>query len=104
MPGSCCGGSAANQFRRKEYRDDESGAGKKVAEWRGINLDLDCKASVVLATFEEGKPVHLRCPKLLTLNPLSRYPFAPWPDYQDIESEELAGLVVQVSKEAKELN
>lgn len=77
---------------------------KKVAESRGINLDLDCKASVVLATFEEGKPVHLRCPKLLTLNPLSRYPFAPWPDYQDIESEELAGLVVQVSKEAKELN
>ena len=76
---------------------------KVVAKSEGVRLDVECQAGVVLATFTEGRPVTLRCPKLITLTPFTQYPFAPWPEYEDMESQSLADLVVQISKEAKAL-
>ena len=47
------------------------------------------------------KPITYRCPTSYVLNPYTRSPFVPWPDFQDGESLELAKAVAAFWVEAE---
>lgn len=62
----------------------------------------NCTANVAFIQFrEDGGPLKYRCPTLLVFGGFTGQPFAPWPDYVDGESQELATVLHDVTQQAR---
>lgn len=67
--------------------------------------DMQCNADVVLTQWDraESGPVVYRCPTTIMLNPYSSTPFIPWPSYYQGESADLARVMAEFLKDAKDI-
>jgi hypothetical protein len=67
--------------------------------------DMECSADVVLTHWDhaENSPVVYRCPTTIMLNPYSSTPFIPWPSYHQGESADLARVMTEFLKDAKDI-
>ncbi|PSL90758.1 hypothetical protein [Pseudomonas sp. R9.37] len=67
--------------------------------------DMRCNADVVLTQWDkdESSPVVYRCPTTIMLNPYSSTPFVPWPSYYQGESADLARVMADFLKDAKDI-
>lgn len=67
--------------------------------------DMHCNSDVVLMQWDrdESNPVVYRCPTTIMLNPYSSKPFIPWPDYNQGESLDLARVMANFIKDAKDI-
>jgi hypothetical protein len=65
--------------------------------------DMECDAPMMLIRWdEEGGPVTYRCPKVIMLGFMNR-PFAPWPDYTEGESYDIAKIMTDMNNNALNL-
>jgi hypothetical protein len=65
----------------------------------------DCQAGVALVQFNEtgeSGPVKYRCPTTIMFNQGSNRPFAPWPDYVEGSSKDLAEAILKVSEASEQ--
>lgn len=63
-----------------------------------------CNSGVAFVQFrEDDGPIKYRCPTLLMFGGETSQPFAPWPDFVDGESQELAVLIHDTIQAAQKL-
>lgn len=70
--------------------------------------DMRCSSGIILYTGASAdlhtsgeRPITYRCPTSYVLNPYTRSPFVPWPDFKDGESLELAKALAAFRAEAE---
>lgn len=63
---------------------------------------VNCTAGVAFIQFrEDGGALHYRCPTLMMFGGFTSQPFAPWPDYVEGESQELATFIHDATLNAR---
>ena len=62
----------------------------------------NCERGVAFVQYrEDDGPLAYRCPTLLMFGGLTSQPFAPWPDFEDGESQDLATAIKDISSKAQ---
>nr|CEK42059.1 hypothetical protein PQBR57_0106 [Pseudomonas fluorescens SBW25] len=62
----------------------------------------NCTGGVAFIQYrEDGGALHYRCPTLMMFGGYTSQPFAPWPDYVEGDSQDLATFIRDASRNAQ---
>lgn len=89
-------GTVSSIFHLTFFRNSNDGIAniEFLRELAPLKDMANCKSGVAFIQFrEDGGPLKYRCPTLLMFGGLTSQPFAPWPDFVDGESQELASVI-----------
>ncbi|KAF0254308.1 hypothetical protein [Pseudomonas putida] len=73
-----------------------------MRELAQINDMPNCQRGVAFVQYREDEgPLTYRCPTTIMFGGLTSQPFAPWPDFEDGESHDLAAAIKDISSKAQ---